>query len=154
VDFKLNLNSESVSRTFIDPPLTVAGQTSLREVLQLLKQCRQGHILICEDDCLQGIFTERDVLRLTLEGVSLDQPISELMQSQVDVLSPHDSVGTSIARMAEGGYRHMPVVDKDGRLTGVSRVTGILRYLVEHFPSIVYNLPPKPHHSTQHREGA
>lgn len=154
MDYQLNLNSESVSRTFIDSPLIVERQTSLSEVMQLLRKHRQGYVLVCDDDCLQGIFTERDILRLTIREVSLDQPISEFMQGDVDVLSPDDSVGTSIARMTEGGYRQMPVVDNDRHPMGVSRTTGVLRYLVDHFPGIVYNLPPKPHHSTQHREGA
>jgi hypothetical protein len=29
-----------------------------------------------------------------------------------------------------------------------------MHYLAEHFPSVIYNLPPEPHHSTQEREGA
>jgi hypothetical protein len=56
--------------------------------------------------------------------------------------------------MSFGGYRRLPIVDDKGRPTGLLKVPGILHYLVEHFPNVVYNLPPTPHHSTQEREGA
>ena len=46
--------------------------------------------------------------------------------------------------MAEGGYRHLPMVDKARKPTGVVAVHGIVHYLVDHFPETVYNLPPDP----------
>ena len=56
--------------------------------------------------------------------------------------------------MAEGGYRRLPIVDELGRPTGIVKVEGIMHYLVEHFPTVIHNLPPKPHHSYQQRKGA
>ena len=154
MDIQSNLKQDLIGRTFVDSPLKVDRKTSLHEALVLLKQHRCGHLLICEEGTLAGIFTERDFLYLIAKQATLDQPIENVMTSKVDYLSPDDTVGTSIARMSEGGYRHIPVADRDGHPVGVSRVSGILRYLVEFFPSLVYNLPPQPHHSTQDREGA
>jgi CBS domain-containing protein len=154
VDIQFNLKQDLIDRTFVEPPLEVDRQTSLREALVLLKQHACGHLLICDEGKLAGIFTERDFLHLIASQADLEQPIENVMTINVDYLAPDDTVGTSIARMTEGGYRHIPVADADGRPVGVSRVSGILRYLVEFFPSVVYNLPPQPHHSTQDREGA
>jgi CBS domain-containing protein len=56
--------------------------------------------------------------------------------------------------MVSGGYRHLPVVDEEGRPVGVLSVKQIMHYLVEHFPSTVYNLPPDPRVVPQEREGA
>ena len=69
-------------------------------------------------------------------------------------LSDRDTVGQAIAKMAYGGYRRLPIVDGEGRPQGLVKTSGILHYLVEHFPSVVYNLPPTPHHTPQQREGA
>jgi CBS domain-containing protein len=154
VSIRHNVNLDLIDRTYVNPPLQVDLQTSLREALELLKQNRRGHLLICEEGRLAGIFTERDFLHLIAQQSDLDRPIQEVMTSTVDYLSPDDTVATSIARMTERGYRHIPVADADLRPVGVSRVSGILRYLVEYFPNIVYNLPPQPHHTTQDREGA
>ena len=56
--------------------------------------------------------------------------------------------------MEEGGYRHLPVVDENGKAVGMLSVKRIIRYLVEHFPGAVYNLPPDPGAVQQEREGA
>ena len=55
---------------------------------------------------------------------------------------PKDPIATAIRRMEEGGYRHLPVV-VDGKAVGVLSVKRVVHYLVEHFPAMVYNLPPK-----------
>ena len=56
--------------------------------------------------------------------------------------------------MAKGGYRRLPVVDEAGHPIGVLGVSRLLEYLVEHFPKVVYTLPPQPHRASQEREGA
>ena len=60
----------------------------------------------------------------------------------------------TIRRMEQGGYRHLPVVDEANRPVGILSVRRIVHYLVEHFPSTVYNLPPDPRTFPQEREGA
>ena len=52
-------------------------------------------------------------------------------------------MGDAIRSMAEGGYRHLPMVDSH-KPTGVVAVHGIVHYLVDHFPETVYNLHPDP----------
>jgi hypothetical protein len=56
--------------------------------------------------------------------------------------------------MSGGGFRRLPIVDDAGLLQGVLKVSGLLHYLVEHFPKIVYTLPPAPHYKSADREGA
>jgi CBS domain containing-hemolysin-like protein len=52
------------------------------------------------------------------------------------------------------GYRHLPVVDDDGRPVGVLSIKDVVHYLVEYFPAKVYNLPPTPDALQPAREGA
>ena len=63
-------------------------------------------------------------------------------------------MGKAISKMSHGGYRRVPVVDEKGRALSILKVSGILRYLVEHFPDVVYTLPPEPHYRPKSREGA
>ncbi|MFV1968034.1 MAG: CBS domain-containing protein, partial [Pirellulaceae bacterium] len=114
----------------------------------------RGSCQVCRDGILVGVFTERDALRLICRGDSLEVPLKQVMSSDPVVLSATDTVGDAIAKMSHGGFRHLPIVDLEGRPLGVLKVSGILHYMVEHFPNVVYNLPPAPHHATQHREGA
>ena len=84
---------------------------------------------------------------------NLDVSVSQVMSAPV-ALAGGDSVGTAIAKMSSGGYRRLPILDDQGRPTGLVKDAGILHYLVEHFPKVVYTLPPTPNPTTKQREGA
>ena len=111
-------------------------------------------MLICDDGRLVGIFTERDALRWMAEGGSLTQGIRERMTAKPLTLGARTPVGTAIDMMAEGGYRHLPIVDDAGHPRGVAAVRGLVHYLVDHFPQTIYTLPPEPNRSPSDREGA
>ena len=57
--------------------------------------------------------------------------------------------------IAEMGHEQVVMCyDKSSGYRGVIAVHGIVRYLVEHFPETVYNLPPNPKSVQRAREGA
>ncbi len=154
VDFQLSLNSESVESAHPTEPLPVEPDTSLRDVLALLKAQRSSCVLVCRDGVLEGIFTERDALKLMADGSDLSTPVKDLMVPRPTSVHTDAKVGDVIRAMSKGGYRRLPIVDEQGVPTGVVGVPGILHYLVEHFPEAVYNLPPEPGKISTEREGA
>lgn len=154
VDFQLHLETDTVEHAHPAKALCAEPEDSIRHVMRVLKQGATGAAMVCTDGKLLGVFTERDALRLLADGTNLDQPVSAVMVSNPVTVHPSDSVGKAIGLMAAGGFRRLPVVDGQGRIAGVLKVSGILRYLVEHFPKTVYTLPPAPHHKTVQREGA
>ncbi|HEU0068733.1 MAG TPA: CBS domain-containing protein [Nitrospiraceae bacterium] len=154
MSFELNLDSETVDQVSTSIPLIAGPGFVLRDVLRMMKDQRKGAVLVCENDLLVGIFTERDALKLLAAGANLDVPVREVMTANPESLSDQDTVATAILKMSRGGYRRMPVVDGEGRPKGFVKVATILHYLVEHFPSVVYTLPPQPHYTTETREGA
>jgi CBS domain-containing protein len=127
---------------------------SVRDVLVLMRQHNTGCVLICRDERLAGIFTQRDVLRLLATEADLATPIEDVMARDPAALHESDTMAAAIRRMSEGGYRHLPVVDDAGRPLGLLKVRGIVHFLVEHFPNAIYNLPPDPRLVAQDREGA
>lgn len=154
MSFELQLHTETVDQCHPAEPLCMAPTVSLGEALRQMRELNRGTLLVCQNQILVGIFTERDALKLMAEGANFDVPLSQVMTPDPVVLRADDKVAKAITLMAEGGYRRMPIVDEHGRPTGLVKVGGILHYLVEHFPAVIYNLPPEPHHSTQQREGA
>lgn len=154
MDIELNLTTETVSQAGLAEPLCVEPHVTIREVFQLLKEQKSGSILICRDGVLAGVFTERDALGLMAAGADLDQPIESVMVSNVVTLKKDAKVGQAIYKMSYGGYRRLPIVDDEGRPIGVVKVSGIIRYLVEHFPKAVYNQPPVARPVMLEREGA
>jgi CBS domain-containing protein len=122
--------------------------------LQLLRAQRNGAALICDGPKLVGILTERDALKLMARGGDLTVPVREAMSSPPKTISAGATVAEAIRVMSQGGYRHLPIIDNDGKPTGVVAVHGIVHYLVDHFPDTVYNLPPDPKAAPREREGA
>jgi CBS domain-containing protein len=154
VDFQLSLESEGVASAYPDQPLATTVDVTVGQALQLLRAQRNGAVMICDGPKLVGILTERDALRLMAEGGDFSQPVREVMSSPPATIPASATVAEAISTMSEGGYRHLPMVDGEGRPTGVLAVHGIVHYLVDHFPATVYNLPPDPKATTKEREGA
>jgi CBS domain-containing protein len=154
VDFQLSLESEGVGSAYPDQPLATTADDSVGHVMQLLRAQRTGAILICDGPKLVGIFTERDALKFMASGEALTTPVREVMSAQPATIASDATVGEAIRVMAQGGYRHLPVVDRGDEPTGVLAVHGIVHYLVDHFPETVYNLPPDPKAAPREREGA
>ena len=154
MDFQLSLDSEGVGSAYPDQPLAATADDSVGDVLQLLRAQRTGAALICDGPKLVGILTERDALKLMARGADFSTPVRDVMSSQPATISSSATVGDAIRVMAQGGYRHLPIVDDAGKPAGVVAVHGIVRYLVDHFPETVYNLPPDPKAAPREREGA
>jgi CBS domain-containing protein len=163
MDIAFKLKTETIEQAGLVEPLCVDPQATVREVLERLRQQRTGSVLVCRDGALVGIFTERDALRLMARMVhpetterargELDAPIENLMVAFPVTLKADDTIGSAVLRMSSGGYRRMPIVNGGGRPVGVLQVSGIVHYLVQHFPKMVYNLPPVPHPTMHDREG-
>jgi CBS domain-containing protein len=152
-DPKFNLDEDSLSEASPIEPLMVEPQVPIRQVFELLKQQNTGSLLVVRSGVLEGIFTERDALRVIAENQSLDAPIESAMTKSPVTIEAGKSIGAAIRQMSSGGYRRLPIVRPDGGTDGMVKVSGIVHYLVEHFPSAVYNLPPARPQLSE-REGA
>ena len=153
MDLELNLTTESVELASPLPPISVAPHTPIREVFQRLKGEGRGSILVCRDGALVGIFTERDALRLMARGGNLDAPVESVMIRNPVTIDATATVAEAVEMMSSGGYRRLPIIDRQRRPVGVVQVSGIVHYLAEHFPKTIYNQPPVSHPVTQDREG-
>jgi CBS domain-containing protein len=154
----LSLSTDLVTQAHPDEPLAVAGDSTVGQVVGLMKAQRGSCVLICNsggcETQIDGIFTERDALRWMAAGGSPTQNIRELMTPAPKVLQTRDTVAAAIELMVEGHYRHLPIVDEQGAPVAVAAVGGIVHYLVEHFPQTIYTLPPDPGKTYESREGA
>ena len=155
MDLARNLKVECVSRLHPTPPLQVLPKQSVAEAVALMRRERVGCVLVCEEDKLLGIFTERDLMRRVLaQQQPLSVSVADVMTREPLTVHPKQSIGVAVKLMEESGYRHLPVVNENGGAVGILSVKRIVRYLVEHFPATVYNLPPAPEPVQHEREGA
>jgi CBS domain-containing protein len=150
-----NLWKDDLSQVELRESLVFSPETAVGRVIESMRQSSAGCALICEGASLRGIFTERDVIKRVLaRRADARDPVSAFMTPDPVTALRTDPVGSVIRTMYRGHYRHLPVVDRQGRPVGVVSVRGIAQYLVDHFPSSVYNLPPRPRQVQDAREGA
>ncbi len=142
-------------------PVVLPSDTSVGEVIRRLQESQDGAALITDSDgLLEGIFTERDYLdkiavadKRTRARLNFDAPIERLMTRSPRTLTPDHTVGEAIQLMTEGGYRHIPVVETDGRIYGLVSASDAVAFIAEHFPAEVFNMPPRFHQPIRTREG-
>jgi CBS domain-containing protein len=139
-----NLRKDPVSRLEPSLPRSVDRSATVSDAVELMRRDNTGCILVCENGQLVGLFTERDLMRRVLAvGKPLSLPIAEVMTAEPLTIQSRDPIRLAVRRLEGGGHRHLPIVDDTNRPTGILSVKRVVRYLVEHYPSAVYNQPPK-----------
>ena len=93
---------------------------TVREAAREMRKRHVGAVLVVTADHLEGIFTERDVVnRVVAEGLDPDRTqLNDVMTRNPDTVGPNDTALEALRRMQDGGFRHLPVVDR-GRLVGI-----------------------------------
>lgn len=133
-----SLHAEVLSRPLevLEPerPQIVRGTATIKHVMDLMREKDAPAVLVCvkEDGPVQGIFTERDAMRVIKRGWDLNQhTIEEVMTPNPLCQGPWDSIGFALKKMIVEGYQQIPIIDLDGRLSGMISRKQLLRYLCE-----------------------
>jgi CBS domain-containing protein len=101
--------------------ITVRPSATVLEVVGLLEEHNLGAVVVSPDGReVVGIVTERDIVRRLVKGTDfLEGPVSAIMTKDVRTCTAQDSVRSLMTTMTEQRIRHLPVVDDNGRLTGI-----------------------------------
>jgi CBS domain-containing protein len=149
------LREERLKSLPLPRPVCVPAGTSLEATLRIMRDRGVGCVLVYEGERLAGIFTERDVLNKVLaKKVSENEPVDRFMTRDPAVLGLQDTLGDAVRLMNRCGHRHIPLLDEDHGKAGLVAAADIVRYIAEHFPGEVVNLPPRLHQSFNTPEGA
>jgi CBS domain-containing protein len=102
-----------------DVLLKASPEESVRDAAIGMAAHHASAVLVCRDDTLVGIFTERDlVTRVAALGRDLDTPLVEVMTANPDLIDAATPLAAALRQMSEQGYRHLPVIE-DGRVLGL-----------------------------------
>jgi CBS domain-containing protein len=97
------------------------SDNTIREAARYMVENGVGSVLVMEAGALRGIFTERDALRIfvaTRRNPDYTR-LADVMTGSPQTLAPDATPQDAARRMAAGRFRHLPVVDHDGRVLGV-----------------------------------
>lgn len=125
-------------------PIYVHQDTAVRDAVTAMNDARVGCVLVMESERLVGILTERDILKKVIGQLDLDSPVGEIMTPNPETVGMDDGIAYALNKMHIGGYRHIPVLDRQDRPVGVVSMRDVVKFIVSQFPAAVLNVPPEP----------
>lgn len=119
------LNRSSGSTVLVSPTDTVY------RALQLMAENNVGAVMICEENQMQGIFTERDYCRkiILMGRSSLNTPIQDIMTKKMITVKPQQSLEECMELMTRYHIRHLPV-EEDEKLVGVVSMRDVMDTII------------------------
>ncbi|MBS1801746.1 MAG: CBS domain-containing protein [Acidobacteria bacterium] len=111
--------------------LSIEPEQSVYEALQMLARYDIGVLLVCKNDRLVGIFSERDYARKGILGghTSRETTVGQLMTSPVISVNPKHTVDECMTLMTQHDFRHLPVVQND-TIAGVVSIGDLVKWVI------------------------
>ncbi len=106
--------------------ISFASDDSVLEAAKAMAERIIGSVLVTENNKLIGIFTERDVsFRVVAKGLDpKTTTLAQVMTENPETIGPNQLCGDILDKMRQGGFRHLPVIDRD-KLIGVISIRDI-----------------------------
>ncbi len=110
--------------------VTTTKNINVKECIELLSKRHIGSIVIIDQEGrIEGIFTERDAIRILAQNIPLEAPIEKVMTKNVFTVSVDSTLQEARTVIRFHGIRHLPVVDAEGKLVGLISVRHLLHEL-------------------------
>jgi CBS domain-containing protein len=108
-----------------------SSDTNLLTAIDSLNYYNVGALMVMEDDGIEGIITERDILRALSKhkGDLLNLSVSDIMTTDLITCDVNDSLETLMDIMTESHIRHLPVLEA-GNLVGIISIGDIVESLL------------------------
>ena len=125
------------------PVFALRGDEVVSTAVKTMTERNIASVVIIDDDRkVRGIVTERDLVRRVLGG-GLDPkttPLSKIMTTEVRTARPDDQVIDWLRQMSNERFRHLPVLDDDGRLLNILSQGDFVAYT---WPELLLSLREK-----------
>jgi CBS domain-containing protein len=106
--------------------VSISPEATIRQAAALMMSTEVGSVAVEVDGALEGILTERDILRAVAADAELDMdPTSSWMTDSPDSVSPEMEATEAADWMLATGFRHLPVVE-NGEVLGVVSIKDVL----------------------------
>ena len=99
--------------------LTVSAATPVGEAAKEMDERSVGAVLVLADGALEGVFTERDVLRA-----------GDFMTPHPETIEPDETTEHAAVLMIHGGFRHLPIVE-GGKVVGILSIRDLMRAVLD-----------------------
>ncbi len=112
----------------------VTPEVTLAAAVKLLSERRIGAVLVMSGHKLDGILSERDIVRVIGDrgADALSEPVANVMTRKVISCKPDDTVAAIMEKMTSGKFRHLPVMHDD-RIVGLISIGDVVKSRVQEF---------------------
>jgi CBS domain-containing protein len=124
------------------PLHVIAEERSVFDAVCLMNEYGIGALIVVRDGRMNGIFTERDVLRRVV-GESLDPTsvrVADAMTTRVVCCTPATTIEEARALMKTRRIRHLPVIDAEGEVVGLVSIGDLNAFLTTHHEVTIHYL--------------
>ena len=114
--------------------VTVDPTSSIGEAAEKMIEAGVGAVVVMEDMArIVGIVTERDLMRAVAQRArAAEAKVRQWMTESVVTIEPDTDIKDAAKMMFQRNFRHLPVVNKDGRLLGIASLRRLSQYEFEH----------------------
>ena len=110
--------------------LKAAADEPISEAARHMVARGVGAVLVMDGERLEGILTERDILKAVAKGLSESARVRDWMTRTPETIEASDETGHAAALMIHGGFRHLPVLD-GGTVVGIVSIRDLMRVALE-----------------------
>ena len=116
--------------------MSVEPDAKLVAAVKLLAEKKIGAVLVMNQSRLEGILSERDIVRVLGErGASaLEEPVTQVMTRKVVTCKETDTVAELMEMMTKGKFRHLPVLENN-KVVGLISIGDIVKRRVQEYES-------------------
>jgi len=116
--------------------VTITKDQTISDAVKIMGEKNvSGVFVVDENNKLVGIFTERDIVRCVVNGISLEnEVIGNIMRTDLTTFDPSMEISSAIAVASKKKIRHLPVIEED-KLVGMITFRDLVSYLL---PEVCY----------------
>ena len=110
---------------------SVEPGVKLAAAIKVLGERRIGAVLVMDQGRIEGILSERDIVRVLGErgAAVLEEPVSAVMTRKVVSCRESDTVSALMEMMTLGKFRHLPVME-NGKVVGLISIGDVVKWRV------------------------
>jgi CBS domain-containing protein len=114
--------------------VSVAPDVKLSAAVKTLNEHRIGAVLVINDQRIEGILSERDIVRVLGDrgAAALDEPVRNVMTRKVITCRQSDTAAAIMEMMTMGKFRHLPVVENE-RIVGLISIGDVVKWRVNEY---------------------
>ena len=108
---------------------SVALPCHVGDMIKNLQHNNVSHVVVTDDNKAVGIFTERDLVRVLNDKSNRESDISELMSTQIVILSDQLQFRNAYIQLCLNRLRHLVVINEQQQIIGVATEQDFLGHM-------------------------